>query len=54
MEFVAAALDKPRLYRYADPLGALNVAAMRADLRHQKSHLLRLESELASRPLGNS
>lgn len=30
MEFVAAALGKPRLYRYADPLGALNVAAMRA------------------------
>lgn len=29
MEFVAAALGKPRLYRYADPLGALNVAAMR-------------------------
>jgi hypothetical protein len=30
MQFVAAALGKPRLYRYADPLGALNVAAMRA------------------------
>jgi hypothetical protein len=30
MEFLAAALGKPRLYRYADPLGALNVAAMRA------------------------
>jgi hypothetical protein len=30
MDFVAAALGKPRLYRYADPLGALNVAAMRA------------------------
>jgi hypothetical protein len=30
MEFVAAALAKPKLYRYADPLGALNVAVMRA------------------------
>jgi len=30
MQFIAAALGKPRLYRYADPLGALNVAAMRA------------------------
>jgi hypothetical protein len=30
MEFVAAALGKPRLYRYADPFGALNVAAMKA------------------------
>jgi hypothetical protein len=30
MAFLAAALGKPRLYRYADPLGALNVAAMRA------------------------
>jgi hypothetical protein len=29
MEFLAAALGKPRLYRYADPLGALNVAVMR-------------------------
>ena len=29
MAFVAAALGKPRLFRYADPLGALNVAAMR-------------------------
>jgi hypothetical protein len=29
MEFLAAALDLPRLYRYADPLGALNVAVMR-------------------------
>jgi hypothetical protein len=28
MEFLAAALGKPRLYRYADPFGALNVAAM--------------------------
>ena len=28
MEFLAAALDVPRLYRYADPLGALNVVAM--------------------------
>lgn len=28
MTFVAAALGKPRLYRYADPFGALNVAAM--------------------------
>jgi hypothetical protein len=28
--FVAAALAKPKLYRYADPLGALNVAAMKA------------------------
>jgi hypothetical protein len=32
----------------------LNVAAMRADLRNQRSHMLRLESELASRPLGTS
>jgi hypothetical protein len=30
MEFIGAALERPRLYRYADPLGALNVAAMRA------------------------
>jgi hypothetical protein len=30
LEFAAAALGKPRLWRYADPLGALNVAAMRA------------------------
>jgi hypothetical protein len=29
MEFVAAALGKERLYRYADPFGALNVAAMK-------------------------
>jgi hypothetical protein len=29
MAFVAAALGKPRLYRYADPFGALNVAAMK-------------------------
>ena len=28
MEFLAAALGKPTLYRYADPLGALNVAVM--------------------------
>jgi hypothetical protein len=30
MEFLAAALGKPRLFRYADPLGALNLAAMTA------------------------
>jgi hypothetical protein len=30
LDFVAAALAKPKLYRYADPLGALNVAAMKA------------------------
>lgn len=29
MQFVAAALGKERLYRYADPFGALNVAAMK-------------------------
>jgi hypothetical protein len=29
LRFVAAALAKPKLYRYADPLGALNVAAMK-------------------------
>src|SRR5437870_4368391 len=28
MEFLAAALGKPRLYRYADRLGALNLAVM--------------------------
>jgi hypothetical protein len=28
MAFLAAALGKPRLYRYADPLGALNLAVM--------------------------
>jgi hypothetical protein len=28
MEFVAAAIGAPRLFRYADPLGALNVAVM--------------------------
>jgi hypothetical protein len=28
MDFLAAALGKPRLYRYADPLGALNLAVM--------------------------
>ena len=28
-DFVAAALAKPRLHRYADPLGALNIAAMK-------------------------
>ena len=28
MEFVAAALKKDRLYRYADPMGALNLAVM--------------------------
>ena len=28
MSFLARALDVPRLYRYADPLGALNVVAM--------------------------
>jgi hypothetical protein len=30
LDFVAAALAKPKLYRYADPLGALNIAAMKA------------------------
>jgi hypothetical protein len=30
MEFLAAALDRPRLYRYDDPLGALNLAVMEA------------------------
>jgi hypothetical protein len=30
MEFLAAALGKPRLYRYADHLGALNLAVMTA------------------------
>jgi hypothetical protein len=29
MDFVGAALGKPRLYRYADPFGALNVAVMK-------------------------
>ena len=29
LDFVAAALAKPKLYRYADPFGALNVAAMK-------------------------
>jgi hypothetical protein len=29
MEILAAALGEPRLYRYADPLGGLNVAVMR-------------------------
>jgi hypothetical protein len=29
MEFIAAALSKERLYRYADPFGALNLAVMR-------------------------
>jgi len=29
MRFVAAALGKEKLYRYADPLGALNVASMK-------------------------
>ena len=29
-DFVAAALDKARLYPYADPLGALNLAVMEA------------------------
>ncbi|HVN84848.1 MAG TPA: hypothetical protein VMW17_08405 [Candidatus Binatia bacterium] len=28
MAFIAASLNKPRLYRYADPLGALNLAVM--------------------------
>ncbi len=28
MAFLAAALDRPRLYRYDDPLGALNLAVM--------------------------
>jgi hypothetical protein len=28
MEFIAAALNKDRLYRYADPMGALNLAVM--------------------------
>jgi hypothetical protein len=28
MEFIGAALAKPRLYRYADPFGALNLAVM--------------------------
>ena len=30
VDFVAAAIGKQRLYRYADPFGALNVAAMKA------------------------
>ena len=29
MEFIAAALNRERLYRYADPFGALNLAVMR-------------------------
>jgi hypothetical protein len=29
MAFIAAVLGLPRLYRYADPLGALNIAVMR-------------------------
>lgn len=29
MEFLAAALGKPRLHRYADPMGALNLAVMK-------------------------
>jgi hypothetical protein len=29
MDFIAAALKKDRLYRYADPMGALNLAVMR-------------------------
>jgi hypothetical protein len=29
MDFIGAALNKPRLYRYADPFGALNLAVMR-------------------------
>ncbi len=28
MEFIAAAIGKPKLYRYADPMGALNLAVM--------------------------
>ena len=28
MQFIAAALNKERLYRYADPMGALNLAVM--------------------------
>ncbi len=31
LDFLAAALGKDRLYRYADPLGALNIAAMGED-----------------------
>ncbi|HEX3500660.1 MAG TPA: 2OG-Fe(II) oxygenase, partial [Stellaceae bacterium] len=31
LNFLAAALGKDRLYRYADPLGALNIAAMGAE-----------------------
>ena len=31
MDFVAAALARERLYRYADPCGALNVAVMKRD-----------------------
>lgn len=30
LDFLAAALGKEKLYRYADPLGALNIAAMHA------------------------
>ncbi len=30
MEFIAAALNKDRLYRYADPMGALNLAVIGA------------------------
>src|SRR5258708_28177766 len=33
MEFIAAALKKDRLYRYADPMGALNLAVMGDDER---------------------
>ena len=33
MDFIAAALAKDRLYRYADPMGALNLAVMGADER---------------------
>ena len=29
MDFIGAALNKKRLYRYADPFGALNLAVMR-------------------------
>lgn len=33
MEFIGAALGKERLYRYADPMGALNLAVMGKDER---------------------
>ena len=51
MEFIAAALGKPRLYRYADPFGALNLAVMGdGDRLHWHYDMTDFVTSIALRP----